>query len=340
MYAVMRLNYIPAGMELFPAVDEEQVTYIKRVIDMSDYYILIIGGRYGSLTNEGLSYTEEEYDYAVEKNKKVIALLHKSPDKIPVGKSDMAPDLREKLATFRKKVETGKKMVSYWENADELSALAMAALIHTANTFPAVGWIRGNTITNPEAFQELNDVRKELQRLKEENEKYANMIQEEDLISRFKWVKDSLCVLIEFRLYDKKGVFVRKESREMSIRWDDILLHILPYVSSPTEEEWVKKHLNRVLAEIAKVQEIYDAEKDSIGPVETELERNNFNEIKIRLMGDEIIYTDVKIGTTLQETHGITNRINTVKIDDCLIWSLSQFGAKLYTQLQNERIIE
>ena len=37
-------------MELFPVMDEEQLEFIKRVIDDYDYYILIIGGRYGSTT--------------------------------------------------------------------------------------------------------------------------------------------------------------------------------------------------------------------------------------------------------------------------------------------------
>jgi hypothetical protein len=69
--AVIELDCIPAGMELFPAIDEEQFEFIKKVIDDCDYYILIIGGRYGSTTSEGISYTEKEYDYAVGKRLKV-----------------------------------------------------------------------------------------------------------------------------------------------------------------------------------------------------------------------------------------------------------------------------
>ena len=60
--ALMEMDCIPAGMELFPAANDEQWEFIKRVIDDCDYYILIIGGRYGSLTSEGISYTEKEFD--------------------------------------------------------------------------------------------------------------------------------------------------------------------------------------------------------------------------------------------------------------------------------------
>lgn len=84
---LMEMDCIPSGMELFPAADEEQWEFIKRVIDDCDYYLLIIGGRYGSTTNEGISYTEKEFDYAIDKGIKVIALLHGSPEEIAMSKS-------------------------------------------------------------------------------------------------------------------------------------------------------------------------------------------------------------------------------------------------------------
>ena len=96
--ALMEMDCIPAGMEIFPAADEEQWEFIKSIVDDCDYYVLIIGGRYGSLTPEGISYTEKEYDYAVSLGLKVLAFIHEAPDDIPVGKSDIDPDLRDKLA--------------------------------------------------------------------------------------------------------------------------------------------------------------------------------------------------------------------------------------------------
>ena len=62
---VIELNCIPAGMELFPASNEEQFSFIKRVTDDCDYYLLVIAGRYGSVGTDGISYTEKEFDYAL-----------------------------------------------------------------------------------------------------------------------------------------------------------------------------------------------------------------------------------------------------------------------------------
>jgi Domain of unknown function (DUF4062) len=43
-----KAGYIPAGTELFPASNQEQLEFIKRVIDRSDYYVVIVAGKYGS----------------------------------------------------------------------------------------------------------------------------------------------------------------------------------------------------------------------------------------------------------------------------------------------------
>src|SRR5450432_1448589 len=113
---LMQMDCIPAGMELFPAADEEQWQFIKRVINDCDYYLLIIGGRYGSTTADGVSYTEKEYEYALERGLRVIAFVHERPDDIPVGKSDINPEPRARLAAFREKVKAG-RLVKFWNNA-------------------------------------------------------------------------------------------------------------------------------------------------------------------------------------------------------------------------------
>ena len=50
---LLDLNCIPVGMEQFPASSLSQWEYIKKMIDMSDYYLLIVAGKYGSIDSEG-----------------------------------------------------------------------------------------------------------------------------------------------------------------------------------------------------------------------------------------------------------------------------------------------
>ena len=61
---LLMADCIPAGMENFVATDDEQFNVIKKVIDLCDYYVLILGKRYGSVNEKtGISYTEMEYNY-------------------------------------------------------------------------------------------------------------------------------------------------------------------------------------------------------------------------------------------------------------------------------------
>ena len=103
MQALLELDLIPAGMELFPAANEDQWTLIKGVIDDCDYYIVVVGGRYGSVSVNGISYTEMEYDYAISQGKPVIGFLHKDPGSLPANRSEVNSENRQKLATFRRR---------------------------------------------------------------------------------------------------------------------------------------------------------------------------------------------------------------------------------------------
>ena len=52
------MNCISVGMEQLPASSLSQWEYIKKMIDMSDYYLLIVAVKYGSIDpDENISYT-------------------------------------------------------------------------------------------------------------------------------------------------------------------------------------------------------------------------------------------------------------------------------------------
>jgi hypothetical protein len=163
---LMEMDCIPAGMELFPAADEEQMDFIKKIIDDCDYYLLIIGGRYGSVSSSGISYTEQEYDYALSKGIKVIALIHGELDNLPVGKTDKDSALAEKLTAFRSKVSTG-RLVKFWNSAVELPGLVALSLSKTIKTYPAVGWVRADSIASTSALAGMVELQAENRRLKE-----------------------------------------------------------------------------------------------------------------------------------------------------------------------------
>lgn len=166
MHALLELDCMPSGMELFPAANETQWNLIKKVIDDCDYYVLILGGRYGSIGPDGISYTEMEYRYALATGKPTVAFLHRNPGKIIADKSESTEEGKEKLKAFRESVE--KKLCKHWESAQELGSVVSRSLIQLIKSTPAVGWVRANELADREATMELLQLRRRVEELQTE----------------------------------------------------------------------------------------------------------------------------------------------------------------------------
>jgi hypothetical protein len=143
MQALLELDCMPAGMELFPASDDDSWTLIRQVIDESDYYIVIVGGRYGSVHETGLSYTRMEYEYALGQNKPVLGFLHADPDSLSVSRSELSESAREALSNFRDLVS--RKQCRYWTTPEELGGLVSRSIIRLRRSHPRPGWVRADT---------------------------------------------------------------------------------------------------------------------------------------------------------------------------------------------------
>jgi hypothetical protein len=165
MQALLELDCMPAGMELFPAASQEQWRWITRVIDESDYYIVLIAGKYGSINpSTGLSYTEMEYQYALDAGKPCIGfIIDKSVD-LPVSKAETDADKREKLAAFKAVVQT--KLCKFWDTSSDLGAKVSRSITQLIKREPATGWIKADLAarTNNEAVLTLKNRVLELER--------------------------------------------------------------------------------------------------------------------------------------------------------------------------------
>lgn len=166
MQALLELDCIPAGMELFPASNDDQWSLIKKVIDDSDYYLLIVGGRYGSLNEKGVSYTQMEFEYAIEKGKPIISFLPKNPDNIIAKKCEKDEDGKKKLEEFKKLAQ--KRMVKYWTTPQDLGSIVSRSIIKQIKDFPAIGWVRADNITDENSMKQILKLQRENEALKAE----------------------------------------------------------------------------------------------------------------------------------------------------------------------------
>lgn len=264
---LLEADCIPAGMELFPASDSEKWDLIKSVIDLCDYYVVIVGGRYGSVDDaEQLSYTEMEFDYAVKTKKPVMGFLHGDRDELPGAKIDLDKELREKLDAFCNKIE--KKMVKYWRDPGDLPGQVALAIMQIRKSHPAIGWIRASEALTPEVSEELVELRAKVRELstdlQDEHRHNTSVVDPTNLMQGDD--QSSLTCEIDFHwqaTIDAGDAY--GSNREHALwtgrpTWNDVLKHLGPELMDEASEEYLRDRLSALCDGLAR-DELLEGDK-------------------------------------------------------------------------------
>lgn len=226
--AILEMDHMPAGMELFPASDLSQWELIKSVINESDYYIVIVGGRYGSIsTDTGLSFTEMEYDYAVESSVPILGFVRK--DILSVSARDYEPDpaKRSKLDIFRNKVLS--RICRQFDEPAELGMLVMKSLMNETRTNPRIGWVRADQARGKEDLAREQSLLDEVKRRDKTIRKLEREIRDRSvrlegvLPEHLSQGSDEYAISALFQSSQKQII-----STDVSLTWDEILSVIGP----------------------------------------------------------------------------------------------------------------
>ncbi|MBB6696261.1 DUF4062 domain-containing protein [Clostridium algidicarnis] len=240
MEAIVNLNCFPAGMEMFPANDSEQFEYIKSIIDESDYYILVIAGRYGSIADDGKSYTEKEFDYAKEKGIPVLVFVKKDITSIPVNKTDDDVEKRKKLEQFRKKAMND-RLAKYWDDWKELKYEVFSSLSKSFKTNPRIGWIKGNIENDDQLLRQVNKLRIENEELNSKISIDKSYLDTDDLATGDE----------KFEVKFKYTTETMGKSYEgtMELSWDEIISLLCPGLIIPQSNTDLKKYFENIIKE-------------------------------------------------------------------------------------------
>lgn len=172
---LLMADCIPAGMEAFVATDNEQFEVIKKVIDYCDYYVLILGMRYGSISPEtGISYTEMEYDYAIEKGIPVLVFAIDENIELPSEKVDSDVVKVQKLKAFRSKAMTS-RLATVWHDTEELTGRLAVSIMKAKSEIKRPGWQRA--VNYDEAT-----LRRTIMELQSENERLNKQLSDKQKI--------------------------------------------------------------------------------------------------------------------------------------------------------------
>lgn len=172
--AILKAGHIPAGMELFSAGNKSQLEVVKQWIDDSDIYMLILGGRYGSIESESnKSYTEIEYRYAMDKGMPLFAIVisDKCLDKkLGTNCNCIEKDCKEKYNEFKALVTS--KLCKFFDDSKDITIAILQTIHELEKTHNPPGWISGRDI------EELKTLSAEKNMLVEQNTKLNKQIQE------------------------------------------------------------------------------------------------------------------------------------------------------------------
>lgn len=315
MHALLELDCMPSGMELFPAANESQWNLIKKVIDDCDYYILIVAGRYGSVGSEGFSYTEMECRYALETGKPIISFLHRSPGQIVADKTEQSQEGKGKLASFRALVE--KRLCKHWESPAELGSVVSRSLIQLIKSEPGIGWVRANELPDKDATVELLRLRRQVEELQAElartrttAPKGAEDLAQGDEIHTFK------CTVVtrppdEFRS--------QHWSFDLETSWNEVFSAVAPLMIHEATEPRLKGALDSLAAEKLRPRLVKSKDLANHTLREVTLDDNEFQTVKIQLRA---------IGLMAK-----SEKARSVK-DSGTYWTLTPYGDEVMMRLR------
>ena len=147
--AILECGHIPAGMELFAADNKKQFEVIIKWIRNSDVFILILGGRYGSVEKGSKkSYIQKEYEYAKHIGKKPIAiLLSDNGIRAKIASGDYQITDKEYLSPeyilFKNKI-VNSKLCSFFDDVASLKNCIYKSLKNCEETQSYIGWVRSD----------------------------------------------------------------------------------------------------------------------------------------------------------------------------------------------------
>lgn len=317
MQVLLEMDAIPAGMELFPAADDDQWTLIKKVIDASDYYLVIVGGRYGSIGPEGISYTEMEFRYAKEIGKPILGFVHKEPGKISAEFSEASAEGKAKLEEFRSLVKG--KHCRFYTGASELGGLVSRGLVAQIKSKPGVGWVRGDQVADEDATREILALRHRIEELQSEIE--AARVTAPVTAQGFANGDDKVNLGYEFSAcIAALGYEDEEYNGHRDFTWNEIFASVAPSMIDDAPESAVIASLNSMISRMASAEL---RENDIRFRHKTlsnfKVKRDDFNTIKVQLRA---------LGLIVKST-----RSRSVA-DSRTYWTLTPYGDNVMTQLR------
>lgn len=308
--ALPALGCLPCGMELSP-VGATAWTSIKKLIDESDYYILLTGSRYGSLSPSGVSYTHMEYVYAATKQKPILVLMHEAPETRPAEFQEKTPEGRRQLNDFRNLLMKG--FVARWDDNRSLDTAVRQYLPQLIKSRPMGGWVRSTALSSPEQSREIENLKLRLSELEQEREQW--LAQQTGSLGTLAQGNDLFEVMYRCKAYAAGNCEDVPARSQLS--WNTIFMSFAPHLSQPQHEDFIAAKLAERVQESA-LKDVQATRPKTHAVTDISIAPLCFNTIKIQF-----------------RTLGLIRRVP--RDDNRVWWQLTAAGEQQLTSLMTVR---
>ena len=218
--------------------------FARRQIDDCDYFVLMLGSRYGELSASGVSYMHLEYIYAVTKQKPILVLMYEAPESRADEFQDRSPEAKVKFLDFRRQLQRERDMVMTFRDLRDLEIAIRHTMPQFLNRYPAQGWIRPNHQQVQQLQDENEQLRQKVIQLEQQQPRVTSVPQR---VADLPQVQGHEEIAFDYKVHAYQDGNFRELRPQRQMTWNDLLMVIGPGFSPAMPEDSFAKILNDYL---------------------------------------------------------------------------------------------
>lgn len=291
--------------------------FARRQIDDCDYFVILLGSRYGDMSASGVSYVHLEYIYAITKQKPVLVILHESPETRAPELQELSKEGQRKFEEFRRQLQRERDMVVTFREPKELEVILRHAMPQLTQRYPALGWVRPSDAPMQALQLENGKLKEKIVHLTNLNKNRGTTISArvkpsshmDDEASQLDVpvVQGNEVVAFDYRVHAYQDGNFRELRPKRKMTWNEILLAVGPGFRPAAPEDTFARLLNDYL-NISALVDVHEVMPRAHATARCQINIRALYSIKIQLKNNHWI---VPVGR--DERHHI-------------LWGLSSVG--------------
>ena len=276
MLPLLDLGMAPMSMDLHSAETNNLMPVVQRMIDDCDYFVILLGGRYGTLSPLGLSYTHREYIFAATKRKPIVTFIHDQPFNLPAQAREDSREGQVRRDDFARLLEN-KTLAFRWRDERELSEQVAKVMPDVMRQHPAAGWVKSGSVEKS-AGGETERLRRRVAELEKEREEWLSG--QRTPARHLARGSDRVTLDYSCNVYEGGDCKVAMASCELD--WNRVFACVAPLMLNPVSEPVMQKALEDYIARKALDDVLADFPK-AHAVRNVVLAGHAFNQIKVHL---------------------------------------------------------